>query len=207
MLGIRVIIPILALIPAFILRRKKYQLSWLQLLIIFAISIVAGTLGSKLSSTGVRQYGPVLIDTVVWFPVAIILKKQVLDIYDFGSVVAAVAMWTGKIPCLIDGCCGGIMLTETIRYPSQIVEFCMLFFILLTLIILEHKEKCKHKLWPIFMLAFGVHRYLANLMRGSEVETNAIWLGMAEAEIASLAIALISFIWIIVAYWKNRPAS
>lgn len=207
MLGVRVIIPILALIPAFVLRRKKYEFSWLQMIVAFIVSIVVGALSSMLASTGVRQYGPVLVDSIVFLPLALIFKKKAFEVYDYLSIVAAVAMWTGKIPCLIDGCCEGIMLTDTIQYPSQIVEFTVLMVICLTLVCLERKGKCKNILWPSFMAMFGVHRFLANLMRGNSAETQAIFIGLAEAEIASLVIAAIGVAWIVLYSRKNNQKS
>ena len=110
-----------------------------------------------------------------------------------------------KINCLIAGCCYGKIVgyaddNSPIRFPSQIVEGICAVIIMVVLLIILKKKKMKNKLFPLFMVIYGVTRFILNLFR----ETVEVAFGMAFGNIWSIVAIIIGTIWIAIAIYREK---
>jgi phosphatidylglycerol:prolipoprotein diacylglycerol transferase len=131
---------------------------------------------------GLTFYGG-LIGGVIGFILFyfILIRKKYGPKMDKILVVApsciTIAHGFGRIGCFLDGCCYGIETTSFLGikfpgmvnkvYPTQLFEaiFLILFSLILTLIIF--KTKFKYTM-PLYMLGYGIFRFLIEFIRGDE---------------------------------------
>lgn len=75
----------------------------------------------------------------------------------------------GRIGCYIAECCGGIN-----GFPIQLVESGMNFGIFLLLYILQNLQKMKGKTFFLYLLSYGIGRFILEFFRG-DAERGFIW--------------------------------
>lgn len=198
------LIVLCTLVPLFILRRKKYHFTWLQMIAIFVAILMSGFLGSKVTGYNLRQYSAIIVDTVAMAILLIFIKKR--QIFDYLSLIIALSCCTGKFPCLYYGCCAGRMVQLGNRiaftFPSQIAEIAALAIVFVLLSRFEKSGKYTGRLWPIFMVMYGIERFLADLMRAGARQR--LYLGMTEGEAGSLLVFMIGVAWLAILKRKEK---
>lgn len=74
-----------------------------------------------------------------------------------------------KVRCLLDGCCDGIIVElgdgVSFIFPSQIAEMIVILLIMIKLISWEVKGLNKDILYPLFLIMYGVTRFVLNFFR------------------------------------------
>jgi prolipoprotein diacylglyceryltransferase len=122
---------------------------------------------------------------------------------DLFATVAG-AMVVMRVQCILTGCCGGKVLFTykgtDIRFPNRIIE--IITVLVLTIILLNLGKKVKYKglLYPIYMISYGIVRFIINWFR--EGVTPFVWVLPAGNFWSLIAIA-VNVLWIIVVI-KNR---
>lgn len=117
---------------------------------------------------------------------------NMLDVSAPGLCASLVVL---KFKCFIDDCCKGIVLkinsdNSVIRFPSQIVECLFALFLMVLFLVLIRKGKHRGSVWYLYMIYYGIGRFILNLLR----ETEPWILGMAAGNfwsLVSIAIGLI----------------
>lgn len=138
---------------------------------------VAGTLGTYLMYYlesgyigGTSFYGAVFLVPVLFVPVAKLLRLpygQALDLCATGECAMLAVM---KVQCLLSDCCRGMVLYTdaagaNVRFPSQLAELVNALVLMVILLCLSRKEKNQGKLYPMYMLLYGLTRFVLNLFR------------------------------------------
>jgi prolipoprotein diacylglyceryltransferase len=80
-----------------------------------------------------------------------------------------------KALCVLEGCCKGRILFENVRFPSQIAELVNALILLVILMYLSHKKENRGKIYPMYLLTYGVSRFVLNFFRDVWAET---WMPM-----------------------------
>lgn len=187
-------------VPVCLLRRKRYGLSILKMVLIFLVISTSGAIGAALGGwaggsgdlTGKRLYGLMLLDTV-----ALLLTHRLfgLSLEGMGDFIAApviLSCASSKIDCIIQDCCYGIVLKpmpeigRALRFPSAIAELSVWAVLSFVLLILERNKKLKGLMWPFAMIGFGIFRFIADYFRGSAVDHRPFCPGITLGQFWSL---------------------
>lgn len=89
-----------------------------------------------------------------------------------------------------------------IRFPSQLVEMAVSFAICILMITLIMKGKCRGIIYPMFLVIYGIARFVLNYLR----ETEDVLVGLSIGNIWSLVAAIIGSIWLLVYFSKKNNA-
>lgn len=187
----------------YVLRRKKYNISWKLLLCIFLVIGITGSVGASLSSyltqgrwNGRRAYGVVLANTFAVLLVSKLWKRKDGSVLDYAAIPTMATYCIAKGHCYFIGCCYGITLFTTatgieIRFPSQIVETLSLALILVWLLRLEKRGTADGFLWALNVLWYGITRYLADLFRGEAKQRMPYFLSLPSGQVWSIAVIFV----------------
>ena len=194
LLSLTVIIPI----PFCLFRREKYNISLLQMILIYIIVSTVGAIGACMGAymsgepiSSVRLYGLIIFDSVALLILSNIMKIDIGEMGDFVAVPIMVVCFSSKINCFIHGCCYGFVICETqageiVRFPSVLFEMALWALLTIFLLIVEKKQKSKNTLWAIMVIWFGIFRFIASCFRGYEKGFIEALPGISGAKIWSL---------------------
>lgn len=161
-----------------LVRRKKYGYSLLKVIlttVLFMSMAVIGALGMGILEGGmvgnISLYGSIFVIPVSIVVFCIFSKENTNKMLDFFVPQICGGLAPVKLLCLSAGCCYGIKLFEkadgTIaRFPSQIVELCASLVIMLLFLYFEKKDLFVGKHYPIFLIVYGISRFVLNSLRG-----------------------------------------
>ncbi len=179
-----------------------------------AVLTVLGVLGAKIMFllesgfwAGASFYGAVFFPPLFMVLLALLLHVPPLDLLDLCAPAECVMLAILKIQCAVNGCCGGILLTTTadgvyIRFPSQIVELLNALALMIVLLHFIHKGVWRGRIYPMYMLLYGITRFVFNLLR----DTTPFLLGLPAGNFWSLISIMIALIWIYFAEHKKGVA-
>ena len=179
-----------------------------------AVLTVLGVLGAKIMFllesgfwAGASFYGAVFFPPLFMVLLALLLHVPPLDLLDLCAPAECVMLAILKIQCAVKGCCGGILLTTTadgvyIRFPSQIVELLNALALMIVLLHFIHKGVWRGRIYPMYMLLYGITRFVFNLLR----DTTPFLLGLPAGNFWSLISIMIALIWLYFAEHKKGVA-
>lgn len=167
--------------------QKKLNMKWYWAPILSLMVFIIGVIGGKILAlvevgfnaelaANRRIWGSILLLIIVIGVVAKLTKRDFARVYDISAVATLIAGIIVRIACLVDGCCGGIPIRpgSDIRWP--LVEMEMLLDIILVIYFWNrvYKGKTKGLAYPIFVLIYGVFRFVIEWFR--EEYTGEIWI-------------------------------
>lgn len=201
------IISVIAVVIVGCIMRKYNRFSIQQILVISPILTLMGVIGTKLMGfveSGTFEpfsyYGGVLFLPILIIPVCKILKMSYGQVMDYSGYTICAVLAIMKIDCALVGCCGGRFLfylsdwTE-VYFPSQIIESLNGFVLMLVLMKLATKEKYKYKIYPWYLILYGVTRFIWNCFR--DELTPFVWI-LPNGHLWSLVSILIGVISLII---------
>lgn len=117
-------------------------------------------------------FGAIFFMPLFYWIGAKVFHKDIGVVFDVFSVcVAATVMFT-RFNCLLAGCCGGkpIPGLDNICWPSRELE--ILFYLTYIFVFAGRirKGKTNGELYPIYMIAYGVFRFVVEFLRVSTAE-------------------------------------
>lgn len=149
---------------------------WKSIPIAIAL-IFTGVFGSQLwffvengYFTGRSLYGAIVFSPLVFLPVSKLLKIEYAEILDFVAPGGCLTLALVKVQCLRDHCCEGMVLYIDenhmyVRFPSQIVEMATFLIISALLFYMSSKPKYRGKIFPWFLVIYGVARFCLDFLR------------------------------------------
>lgn len=195
-------------------RRKQYDISWKQVIIILLVVGGVGYFGAIFGSwlsygswRGIRFYGKALFVTFTLIGLAKLFKKESTAITDYYGPVDILALVIMKINCYMTGCCAGIDLYvndqgERITFPSQIAELLVAAALFALIIILEKKKKCNGYRYYLYLLIYGITRFIFDYFRVTP--SNKIFLMGAPITVTQIFCAILMVVGIIGIYHVVR---
>lgn len=184
-------------------KKKKYSVTWTELIIISILLAFGGTIGNSIGSLitgtpagGRRAYGMVLCNAFTVMTYTTLVKSRDGRLTDYAAIPAAAICCVGKAECIFEGCCYGIDLFQTtagntIQFPSQIFEELCLIGIVIFLMILEKKGTAYGFLWPLYVTWYGITRYIGDLFRGVPSEREPFFLGLPAGQLWSIVVIIV----------------
>lgn len=195
-------------------RRWQAGLPMWKTLLSAAVLTVLGVLGAKLMFliesgfwAGTSFYGAVFFPPLFMVLLALLLRVPPLTLLDLCAPAECVMLALLKVLCLKNGCCVGILLTITadgtyIRFPSQIIELLNALALMVVLLWLIRKGTWQGRIYPIYMLLYGITRFILNLLR----DTKPFLLGLPAGNFWSLVAIVIALIWLRLAHPQKGVA-
>jgi prolipoprotein diacylglyceryltransferase len=208
--AIPVIIGMILRIPILLIQGKRFNVKTFKLpilAVVFTLFELFGTMVLYVIENGaiggMSYYGGILLMPIFAILLSLVFRIKYLDTMDLFATVAG-AMVVMRVQCILTGCCGGKVLFTykgtDIRFPNRIIE--IITVLVLTIILLNLGKKVKYKglLYPIYMISYGIVRFIINWFR--EGVTPFVWVLPAGNFWSLIAIA-VNVLWIIVVI-KNR---
>lgn len=191
-----------------ILRKKEFQqvAIWKMALLTVWLTItgVAGTMILAYIETGefggTSFYGAVLMVPVFILP-AMLMKIKYLDILNLCAPAECAMLVVMRFDCLDKGCCFGRYLPDLeFQFPSQIVEM-VVGITVMTILIRMHKKDHQAKLYPWYMVLYGICRFIIQGFRYGGTDP---WvLGLSQGHLWSLVSIAIGTTWLLLSKaWK-----
>ncbi|MBE6665417.1 MAG: hypothetical protein E7603_04215 [Ruminococcaceae bacterium] len=201
-------------IPFCVFRKKKYDISWKQLLLIYVIVSFMGAIGACFGSVisggafiGVRLYGLMMFDTVTLVLLHYLLKLPIGKLGDFISVPIMMVCASSKISCYIGDCCYGMILYynegQPVRFPSALAEMGLWILLTAFLLLIEHRGKAKNLMWPIALIWFGVVRFSMDYFRGPASERAPFVFSLTYGRFWSLIVFIMGLVLLYIALRKT----
>jgi len=160
------------------MRAERYKLKKYQAIIISFVLFLFGFIGAKilfilenlpkLNTGGVSFYGSVFFIPIALPLLALIMRKKPASIIDFCAPGVVIILTFIRVGCFVSGCCAGIrvnMFGSYVILPSQMLECFLDIFLLDCLLTAERNGKFKNLLYPLFMLCYGIMRFLVEFTR------------------------------------------
>lgn len=121
---------------------------------------------------GVSFFGAIFFTPLLMMLMALSLKIPIGAMLDMCAPAECVMLAQLKINCFYDGCCGGRVLytteSATVYFPSQIVEMVNALCLLVILLMCIKKRNYQNEVFPLYMILYGITRFILNLFRDTE---------------------------------------
>ncbi len=122
----------------------------------------------------------------------------------------------GRLGCFCSGCCFGVEWEHGItyhhsmieiangvpRFPVQLVEAFLNLMIFLMLMYLYRKTKYKYHTFDLYLLTYGVCRFILEYFRGDEYR--GIWFSLSTSQWISLVLVIYAVVMLSVSYVKAK---
>lgn len=120
--------------------------------------------------SGLSFFGAVLFVPLLYLLVSKLMKERYSDLLDISAPSICVMLALMKVQCVVTGCCKGKVLYETtagevVRFSSQISEMITALLLMVLLMVIMRNEKNHGKIYPWFMVLYGITRFGWNLLR------------------------------------------
>lgn len=159
---------------------KKYELAWWKSIILSFALLGFGLLGTRIMAfiesgrfSNRSFFGAVFFTPLFMIPVGCILKIKPLDTLDLCAPTECVMLALMKVNCYISDCCIGRVMYVTkygkeVRFPSQFSECIAALLIMFFLLILILRIKQRGFLYFLYMIIYGVVRFILNFLRDTK---------------------------------------
>ncbi|MBQ3355949.1 MAG: prolipoprotein diacylglyceryl transferase [Oscillospiraceae bacterium] len=157
------------------LRYKWYVAAPLALLhtVVGTASVMAfaqlENLGRSTAPGQMSLFGAIFFLPLFYFLLAKISKRKTADVFDVFTVNMAFTLLCARINCILSGCCLGKCITgaDGPRWPTREIEIGFYIVILTFLILRTLKQKNHGELYPLYMICYGVFRFIIEFFRES----------------------------------------
>lgn len=194
---VAMLIPIMAQGFRYRIKNKKC------FLVAFLLTII-GTFGTFLlffvengRFGGTSFYGAIFLVPILFIPLAYFLRSPYDELMDLCAPAECVMLAVMKIQCLTTGCCGGRQIhifNIAFVFPSQIVELINALMIGTFLFLMSRNRKLYGRLYPWYMVIYGVSRFILNLFRNVK---NMSALPIPAGNLWSIVSIVLGAVWLI----------
>ena len=118
-------------------------------------------------------FGAVFIMPLFVYLIAKIIKRDTAIFFDIMTVCLIFVMICGRINCMIYGCCTGTFFfnSHTFLWPVRELEIAFNLVMLFIIGSKVRRENTNGKMFPTFMIAYGIFRFLIEWVRVPERST------------------------------------
>lgn len=155
------------------IRIKKYNFTKNKALLAFLAIVFCSLLGSYIMFYienqiwgGVSFYGTMLFGPILVYPFVKILKLNYTNLLAWVAPTGCITHVIMKFGCWISGCCGWADKYSRLSFmPLQLLEAASIFVIMIVLLYLENTKMSKKNIYPIYLISYGVCRFILNSFR------------------------------------------
>lgn len=115
-------------------------------------------------------YGAVFLIPVVFILLSRIMRINYGKLMDMSAPAVCTMLVLMKVLCAMEGCCGGCALFKDRNgvmylFPSQIIELLAALILLWILMRLIGRGAFAERIYPCFMVLYGISRFILNTFR------------------------------------------
>ncbi len=161
----------------------RLQLTVLQTAALTAATAVCGVFSIKIFCviehwdfsrfSGMSLFGAIFIMPLFIYIISKIIKRSAALMFDTLTVCLIFTMICGRINCIIYGCCQGTFFfgSHTFLWPVRELEIAFNLVMLFIIAFKVRKENTNGRMFPIYMIAYGIFRFLIEWVRIPEHST------------------------------------
>lgn len=157
---------------------------------------------------GMSYYGGILLMPLFSVLLALLFKIKYLDLMDLCGVSAGGMLAVMRTQCAYSGCCNGIMINlpgeVRFAFPSPIVELITVLIIMLVVLKMGKNQEYSGKLFPIYLIFYGVTRFVLNFFR--EGTEPFVWI-LPPGHFWSIVAVFIGVFWIVFLDYRKKRRS
>lgn len=160
--------------------RDRLKMKWYAALPVSILHTVCGVLSVKafaiiegfgdLSVVGnMSLFGGIFFMPIFYYLGAKLAKRKAADIFDVFTICMIFTVMCARINCIFSGCCGGKVIPfaafEGLHWPTREME--VIFYIILLIILGRKvlKEEERGSIYPIYMISYGIFRFIIESLR------------------------------------------
>lgn len=191
-------------------RRKRFSLNLGQGAAFTVLLTLVGVAGAMLlfylesgSFGGVSFYGSVFLIPLLMPVFGMLFRLKPGQTMDICGPCVAIMIGCMRFNCVLNSCCGGWEMclgSFCFAWPTQAMDSIGDFAIVLWLLGLERESRGKGTLYPRFMIAYSVMRFLLEFLR----DTPKDWLYLSHGQWFALTAIAVGAVWTTV---QNRRSS
>lgn len=123
--------------------------------------------------SGMSLFGAVFIMPLFVYIISKIIKRDTALVFDTLTVCLIFTMICGRINCMIYGCCIGIFFfgSRTFLWPVRELEIAFNLVMLFIIASKVRKGNTNGRMYPVYMIAYGIFRFLIEWVRVPERAT------------------------------------
>lgn len=192
-------------------RRKRFSLNLWQSVVFTVLLTLVGVAGAMLlfylesgSFGGVSFYGSVFLIPLLMPLIGMLFRLKPGQTMDLCGPCVAIMIGCMRFNCVLSNCCGGWQVclgALCFSWPTQAMDSIGDFAIMLWLLQLEREHRAKGALYPGFMIAYSIMRFLLEFLR----DTPKDWLYLSHGQWFALAAIVAGLLWITLQ--KQRSSS
>lgn len=160
--------------------RKDLQLPWWVALLLSVLHTLIGVLSVKvfavletldLSKAGnMSIFGGVFFMPLMYVLGAKLFRRKVATVCDVFTPCMVFTLMCARVNCILSGCCLGAFIpgTDGLRFPTRELEIVFYIAVLIYLWYRERKPTQAGMLYPLYMAAYGVFRFVVEFFRVSD---------------------------------------
>ena len=164
------------------LNRDKLRFKWYVAAPLALLHTVVGVacviLFAKLENIGrdtgsdgaaMSLFGAIFFLPLFYFLLAKISKRKTADVFDTFTVSMVFTLLCARVNCLFAGCCQGKCIHGVTgpQWPTRQIELAFYAVILTFLILWILKKKNFGQLYPLYMVSYGIFRFVIEFFRMS----------------------------------------
>lgn len=199
-------------------RRHLINVKYWEAPIIATIFLLSAYIGAKIlyilediplfleegfTFSGVSFFGAVLLMVPLVTPSVFIFKKKLGAYLDYCIPAIIIMLIWIRVSCFTAGCCGGNIIFykhNPIVIPTQLLEIVLDFILLAFIYYFEGKGFFKNVRYAIFMIGYGILRFIIEPMRNTRKNIA----GMSEGQWLAILTILIGLAVIFIHQKKNK---
>ena len=160
--------------------RGRLRMTWWAALLLSVVHVFFGVLcvrvfarmeGASVGSMSI--FGAVFFMPVGYYVGSRLFKRPVAEVFDIFAIPMIFTLLCSRFNCLASGCCYGLNIGSTsLRWPTREAE--ILFYIIFLLIMAPKVWKgiSRGRVYPVYMIAYGIFRGIVEFFRYSSTTTN-----------------------------------
>lgn len=144
--------------------------------------------GNMEKAANMRLFGAVFALPLLYFGVSKAIKKKFALVMDAASICLVIGLIFGRLNCLTEGCCFGMLLpgSSALRWPIREME--IIYYLAFVIIYCGKilKGKTNGEVYPMYMITYGALRFILELFRVEYSGVGALHWGSVWAIISVL---------------------
>ena len=162
--------PLRVSVPAAIALALGHTLYGVLAVSLFAI--IEG-MGDPASVGNMSLFGGVFFMPVAYYAAARLTRRDTAMVFDVCTICLIFTLFCARFDCILTGCCRGMVIpgTDGLRWPTRELE--LVFYAVLLLVLARRvlAGKSRGLSYPIYMMAYGVFRFIVETFRESSSQS------------------------------------
>ena len=157
--------------------KKELQNKWYAAVIVCILIAAVGVISAKLFAVlegwiageepgSMSIYGAIFMTPLVCLLGTLIFRRPIKTTMDILTIPIVILAGLARVNCLIQGCCLGLEIPGTnMRYPTRELELVFDVVLIIILIRITAKKRFKGTNYPIYLLSYGIFRFIIQWFR------------------------------------------